>query len=52
MTQAGAAFPYGNDPFDHHIRIAPSYPSLPDVEIAAKLFCTCLKLAALEKLST
>lgn len=52
MTQAGAAFPYGNDPFDHHIRIAPSYPSLPDVEIAAKLFCTCMKLAALEKLST
>lgn len=50
MTQAGAAYPYGKDPADSHIRIAPSYPSLPDVETAAKLFCTCLKLAALEKL--
>ena len=50
ITQAGAAYPYGKDPMDSHIRIAPSYPSLPDVETAAKLFCTCLKLATLEKL--
>lgn len=50
MTPAGAAYPYGKDPLDSHIRIAPSYPSLSDVETAAKLFCICLRLAALEKL--
>lgn len=49
MTQAGAAYPYGKDPEDRHIRIAPSYPALEDVKTAAKVFCTCLKLAALEK---
>lgn len=51
MTQAGAAYPYGTDPEDRHIRIAPSYPALEDVKTAAKVFCTCLKLAALEKQS-
>lgn len=50
MTAAGAAYPYGNDPQDRHIRIAPSYPSLEDVQTAAQVFCTCLKLAALEAL--
>ena len=50
MTDAGAAYPYGNDPEDSHIRIAPSFPPLEDVELAAKLFCVCLKLAALEKM--
>lgn len=49
MTGAGAAYPYGNDPEDSHIRIAPSYPALKDVELAAKVFCTCLKLATLER---
>ena len=49
MTQAGATYPYGKDPEDRHIRIAPSYPALEDVKTAAKVFCTCLKLAALEK---
>lgn len=49
MTDAGAAYPYGNDPEDSHIRIAPSFPALKDVEMAAKVFCTCLKLATLEK---
>ncbi|MCI8303674.1 MAG: aminotransferase class I/II-fold pyridoxal phosphate-dependent enzyme [Lawsonibacter sp.] len=48
MTGAGAAYPYGKDPEDSHIRIAPSYPALKDVEQAAKVFCTCLKLATLE----
>lgn len=49
MTGAGAAYPYGSDPEDSHIRIAPSYPALKDVELAAKVFCTCLKLATLER---
>jgi len=49
MTDAGAAYPYGNDPEDSHIRIAPSYPSLEEVKMASKVFCTCLKLASLER---
>ena len=49
MTGAGAAYPYGRDPEDSHIRIAPSFPALKDVELAAQVFCTCLKLAALER---
>ena len=49
LTGAGAAYPYGKDPQDSHIRIAPSFPPLKDVELAAKVFCTCLKLATLEK---
>ena len=50
MTSAGAAFPYGVDPQDRNIRIAPSLPSVEDLEKAMEIFCTCLKLAALEKL--
>lgn len=50
MTEAGAAYPYGVDPQDHHIRIAPSYPSVKDVTLAAQVFCTCLKQATLEKI--
>lgn len=49
MTGAGAAYPYGKDPEDSHIRIAPSFPALKDVELAARVFCTCLKLATLEQ---
>lgn len=49
MTGAGAAYPCGRDPEDSHIRIAPSFPALQDVEKAAQVFCTCLKLAALER---
>lgn len=50
MTPAGATFPYGNDPQDSNIRIAPSYPPVEELEKAMDVFCTCLKLAALEKL--
>lgn len=50
MTDAGASYPYGNDPEDSHIRIAPSFPPLKDVEMAAKVFCDCLKLATLEQM--
>ena len=49
LTGAGATYPYGRDPLDSNIRIAPSFPALKDVELAAKVFCTCLKLATLEK---
>ena len=50
MTPAGAAFPYGIDPNDSNIRIAPSLPPVSELEQAMEIFCTSLKLAALEKL--
>ena len=50
MTSAGATFPYGKDPQDSNIRIAPSLPPVEELEKAMDIFCTCLKLAALEKL--
>ncbi len=50
MTDAGATYPYGIDPADSNIRIAPSLPPLEELAIAMDVFCTCLKIAALEKL--
>lgn len=50
MTDAGATFPYGKDPQDSNIRIAPSLPPVAELEKAMDVFCTCLKLAAIEKL--
>ena len=50
MTTAGATYPYGIDPNDSNIRIAPSLPPVEELEKAMDVFCTCLKLAALEKL--
>jgi DNA-binding transcriptional MocR family regulator len=50
MTGAGATFPYGKDPADSNIRVAPSLPPVSELEQAVSVFCTCLKLAALEKL--
>ena len=50
MTAAGATYPYGNDPRDRNIRIAPSYPSVEDLSVAMELFCLCAELACVEKL--
>lgn len=50
MTGAGATYPYGIDPNDSNIRIAPSLPPVDELEKAMQVFCTCLKMAALEKL--
>ena len=50
MTGAGAAFPYGKDPLDSNIRIAPSLPPVEELVKAMDIFCICLKLAAVEKL--
>ena len=49
MTPAGATYPYGIDPQDSNIRIAPSLPPVEELQKAMDVFCTCLKLAALEK---
>lgn len=52
LTPAGAAFPYGNDPEDRNIRLAPSFPELDDVDRAMRVFVTCVLLAtARRKLS-
>ena len=50
MTGAGATFPYGVDPADSNIRIAPSLPPVAELEQAMEVFCICVKMAALEKL--
>lgn len=50
MTSAGATFPYGKDPQDSNIRIAPSLPPVEELEKAMEVFCVCLKMAALEEL--
>lgn len=49
LTPAGATYPYGKDPDDSNIRIAPTYPPLDELEISMKLFCACVKLSFLEK---
>ena len=49
MTGAGAAFPYGKDPQDSNIRIAPSLPPVEELEQAIQVLCACLKLSALEE---
>ena len=50
MTEAGATFPYGIDPRDRNIRIAPTFPTLPELEKAVQVFVTCVKKASVEKL--
>lgn len=49
MTGAGATYPYGLDPRDSNIRIAPSFPTLEEISEAAKLFALCVKLVSAEK---
>lgn len=50
LTGAGATFPYGKDPDDKNIRIAPTYPPVNELEQAMNIFCLSLKLASVEKL--
>jgi DNA-binding transcriptional MocR family regulator len=48
MTGAGATYPYGKDPLDSNIRIAPSYPPLNDLKLAAEIFALSVKLCSVE----
>ena len=50
MTGAGATFPYGKDPADSNIRIAPTFPSVEEMEVAAQVFVLCVKLVSVNKL--
>ncbi|MBQ2201682.1 MAG: aminotransferase class I/II-fold pyridoxal phosphate-dependent enzyme, partial [Clostridia bacterium] len=50
MTPAGATYPYGQDPFDSNIRIAPTLPPVEELTVAIDVFCLCLRIAALEQL--
>ena len=50
MTGAGATYPYGIDPNDSNIRIAPTLPPVAELEAAIAVLCNCLRMAALEKL--
>ena len=49
LTGAGATFPYGKDPKDSNIRIAPSFPEPEELEAAARIFVLCVKLVSIDK---
>jgi DNA-binding transcriptional MocR family regulator len=49
LTPAGATFPYGNDPEDRNIRLAPSFPSVAAITEAMKVFAVCVKLASVRQ---
>lgn len=49
LTPAGSTWPYGNDPDDANIRLAPTFPPLDELEKAMDVLCLCIRLAALEQ---
>ena len=50
MTGAGATYPYGVDPQDSNIRIAPSFPPIDELIEACKVFIICVKIASIDKI--
>ncbi|MBE6915091.1 MAG: aminotransferase class I/II-fold pyridoxal phosphate-dependent enzyme [Ruminococcaceae bacterium] len=50
MTKAGATYPYGVDPKDSNLRIAPTLPTVPELAAAMNMLCLCVRLAAVSKL--
>lgn len=50
MTSAGATFPYGSDPRDRNIRIAPTLPSINELKKAIEIFCICVQIESINKL--
>lgn len=49
LTNAGSTYPYGRDPYNSNLRIAPSYPELDELEQAIEILCSCIKVACAEK---
>ena len=50
LTDAGATYPYGNDPRDSNIRIAPSFPPMDELIEACEIFMICVKLVSIDKI--
>lgn len=50
LTKAGATFPYGKDPRDRNIRIAPTYPSIAELKVAIDVLCLCVQMVSIKKL--
>ena len=50
MTPAGSTYPYGKDPHDSNIRIAPSFPTVEELEVATYIFALSVKLVSVNKL--
>ena len=50
LTGAGATYPYGKDPRDANLRLAPTYSALHELEVCIQALSTCVRLASLEKL--
>ena len=50
LTTAGSTYPYGRDPKDSNLRIAPTYPEPEELELAIKILCSCIKVACAEKM--
>ena len=51
LTKAGATFPYGKDPRDRNIRLAPSLPGLAEIRQAMELVALCVQLVSIDRLS-
>jgi len=50
LTAAGATFPYGKDPDDKNIRIAPTFPPIDELKLAMEILCTCIELVVINKI--
>jgi len=50
LTKAGATYPYGKDPRDRNIRIAPTFPSLAEIKNAIEVLCLCVQLVSIKKI--
>lgn len=50
LTKAGATFPYGRDPRDRNIRIAPSFPPIDELKKAIEILCTCVQISSIRKI--